>query len=236
LSPQLAPIAASRYSDRVAWFLRVFLLLAVALSVRGDPALDSALRLYHTKNFAAATAALEAIVAADPQNAAACHALGLALSHRGDRQANDAALPWLEKAMKLAPANSTYVGDYGGTCLELADEHRSFSFATRGRDGLERAVQLDANNLDARDGLMQFYARAPWPLGSDSRARTQAEEIARRNPAQALRTYLRLGLSFEKAGDRKAARVAYAAALRFDPASPQAAAALARLGPPVGPP
>jgi tetratricopeptide (TPR) repeat protein len=211
-------------------FFSLCLIFAVAGAGRADPALDAAIGLYRNKQYPAAQAALEQVASATPADPGACYYLGMTLRHRGDDQALEAALPWLEKAVSLAPANATYLGDYGGTCLQLADKHRSFSFATRGRNAMEKAVQLDPDNLDARNGLLQFYARAPWPLGSKTRARAQADEIARRDPARGLRAFLILGRSFEKAGDRESAREAYGVALRLAPASPEVAAALARLG------
>jgi tetratricopeptide (TPR) repeat protein len=211
-------------------FFRLLLVLAVAGSARADPALEAALQLYHAKHYPEAQAALEAIVRDQPQNAEACHALGMTLRHHHDPQALDDAVPWLERAATLAPDNAVFQADYGGTCLELADKHRSLSFATRGCKAMEKAVRLNPNDLDARDGLMEFYARAPWPLGSKSRARHEAEEIARRDPRQGLQAYLDLGRSFEKAGDRTAAREAYATAHRLDAGNSAAAAGLARLG------
>jgi len=214
--------------------LSLFLLCLVAGPVRADPALDAAVALYRAKQYPAAQAALEKIAGSAPPNAAACYYLGMTLRHRGDEPALEAALPWLEKAVSLAPDNGAYAGDYGGTCLQLADKRRSLSLATRGRNAMEKAIRLDPDNLDARDGLMQFYARAPWPLGSKSRARALAEELARRNPALGLREFLRLGRVFEKAGDARDARDAYAAAARLDGANPDAAAGLARLRPAGG--
>jgi tetratricopeptide (TPR) repeat protein len=208
---------------------RFLILLLVAGTVRADPALDAAIGLYQNKQYPAAQVALARLAMAGPPNAAACYYLGMTLRHRGDDQALDAALPWLEKAVTLAPENSTYMGDYGGTCFQLADKHHSFSFATRGRNAMEKAIGLDPDNLDARNGLMQFYARAPWPLGSRARANEQAEEIARRDPPRGAHAYLILGRSFEKAGDRAAARDAYAAALKLDAANPEATAGVARL-------
>jgi cytochrome c-type biogenesis protein CcmH/NrfG len=218
----------------VGSLLRLFLLLALAGAVRADPELDRAVQLYAGRRYPEAQAALEQLAAARPQDAAACYYLGMTLRHRGDAQARDAAVVWLERAVKLAPANATYLGDYGGTCLELADQHHSFTLATRGRNAMEQAIALDPDNLDARQGLMQFYARAPWPLGSSGRARTQADEILRRDPARGLRAFLVLGRALEKAGDRRDARTAYAVALKLDPASAEAAAAVVRL--PVLPP
>jgi tetratricopeptide (TPR) repeat protein len=209
--------------------VRLFLLLALAGVLRAGPALDRAVQLYSARQYPEAQAALERIVAAEPQDAAACYYLGMTLRHQGDDRARDAAVTWLEKAAALAPANATYLGDYGGTCLELADLHHSFTYATRGRNAMERAIALDPNNLNARQGLMQFYARAPWPLGSSAQARTQADEILRRDPARGLRTFLTLGRALEKAGNRAEARDAYAVALKLDPASPEATAGAARL-------
>ncbi len=215
--------------------VRLFLLFALAGALRADPALDRAVALYAARQYPEAQAALQGIVAARPRDAAACYYLGMTLRHRGDDRARDDAAGWLAKAVALAPANSTYLGDYGGTCLELADQHHSFSYATRGRGAMEKAIALDADNLEARQGLMQFYARAPWPLGSAERARSQADEILRRDPARGLRAFLVLGRALEKAGNRAGAREAYAVALRLAPANGEAAAALARLAPVLRP-
>ena len=211
--------------------LRRFLILSlVAGALRADPALDAAIGLYRAQQYPAAQAALEKLAAAIPPDPAACYYLGMTLRHRGDDQALDDAVVWLEKAVALAPANATYLGDYGGTCLQLADQHRSFTFATRGRNAMEKAIALDPANLEARSGLMQFYARAPWPLGSKEQARTQADAIAQRDAARGVRAYLNLGRSYTKAGERADAREAYAAVLNLDPRNAEAKAALA--GPP----
>jgi cytochrome c-type biogenesis protein CcmH/NrfG len=47
---------------------------------------------------------------------------------------------------------------------------------------MEASLKIDPDNLDARQGLMQFYQRAPWPLGSSAKADAQLEEIRRRDP------------------------------------------------------
>jgi tetratricopeptide (TPR) repeat protein len=214
----------------VGSFFRLFPLLLVAGVLRADPALDAAVGLYQAKQYPAAQAALEKITATSAPNAAACYYLGMTLRHRGDDQALDDAVVWLEKAVALAPANAAYLGDYGGTCLQLADRHHSFTLATRGRNAMEKAIALDPADLEARSGLMQFYARAPWPLGSKARALNQADAIAQRDAARGVRAYLSLGRSYTKSGERADARVAYAAVLTLDPNNAEAKAALA--GPP----
>lgn len=161
--------------------LRSVLFLLLLASASAAP-LDDAVALYNAKKYPDARAALEKIAASDPANAAASYYLGQTLEHRGDNKALDDALPWLEKAAKLEPKNTEYLLGYGEVCLLLASNHTSVTLATKGRDTLETVVTLDPNNLDAREALLQYYDRAPWPLGSSSKAAAQLEEIRRRDP------------------------------------------------------
>ncbi|HVW20191.1 MAG TPA: tetratricopeptide repeat protein [Opitutaceae bacterium] len=207
----------------------VVLLALFAGTVRADPALDRAIALYRAKDYPAARAALERILASGPKTAAACYYYGMALSQGPDTGALEEAVPWLEQAATLEPQNHVYQGDYGGVCLQIADRRRSLAYANRGRKAMERAIALDPDDLDAREGLMRFFAEAPWPVGSQSRAREQAEEIARRDPARAASAYLTLGRSFEKVDERGAARAAYRHVLSLEPGNAAAAAGLGRL-------
>ena len=199
---------------------------------RAQTPIEAAVGLYSAKQYAEAVAAFEKIVAADPRSAAGCYYLGMSIQRRHDAHSLDDSVPWLEKAVALDPKNATYVGDYGGTCFLLADRDHSYRYAIRGRDSMIKAIALDPGDLPARDGLMQFYARAPWPLGSPDRALAQAEEIGRRNPARGVRAFLKLVQIFEKKDDRPAARDACKAALKLDPADATATAAMARLADP----
>lgn len=206
----------------------VLLLLACALApLRAGP-LDDAARLCAEKKYPEAEAALRPLAAAQPPDARACYTLGLALMRQGGPKLDEAAT-WLQKATELAPNEPSYAGDYGGACLTLAQRRTSFSLATRGRDAMQRAIALDPGYLKARDGLMMFYAQAPWPLGSSAKAFDQATEIARRDKAHGLKAYLGLGRTYEKRNSAANARQAYQAALQLDPASADATAGLARL-------
>lgn len=174
------------------------LALALATTALAAP-LDDAVVLYRAKKYPEARAALESIAAADPKNAAAAYYLGMALRRRGDATALDDAVLWLAKAVALEPGNATYLADFGGTSMQLANKSRSLSAATRGRDAMIRAIELDPENLDARDGLMQFYAEAPFLVGgSREKAYAQADEIQKRDPQRGL--FARIGL---KLGEKK---------------------------------
>jgi tetratricopeptide (TPR) repeat protein len=124
-------------------------------------------------------------VASDPKNAEACHQLGLVIKARNDLPAYEEALKWLAKAVELEPTNPVYLGDFGGTSLLLASRTNSLSAATKGRDAMEKAVAIDPDYLDAREGLAQFYDRAPWPIGSNAKAAAHLEEIRKRDPERA---------------------------------------------------
>lgn len=163
------------------------LALVLALATARGESLDEAVALYQAKKYPEARAAFEKLTEANPKDAAACYYLGMTLRHRGDTTALDEATRWLAKAVELEPNNATYLADFGGTSMQLADKTRSLSAATRGRDAMIRAIELNPDNLDARDGLMQFYAEAPFLVGgSTAKAYAEAEEIRKRDQQRGL--------------------------------------------------
>ena len=165
-----------------------FLLLAFALvaAARAATPLEDAIGLYKERKFPEARAAFEKITAEEPKNAAACYYLGMTLVRRGDDKAMEDALPWLEKASALEPTNAHYLADYGGISMSLAGKTKSISAATKGRDAMEKSLTMDPDNLDAREGLMQYYLQAPFFIGgSSSKAAAQLEEIRKRDPKRA---------------------------------------------------
>lgn len=174
--------AASLAVISFRWFPAAFLLVA---AVHAGTDLDAALALKKAKRYPEARAALEAVVAAEPNNAVACYHLGMVWRLRNDNTAYGEAVKWLAKAVELDPGNATYLADYGGTSMEYADRVRSYGAATKGRDAMEKSLTLDPANLDARQGLYEFYHYAPWPLGSSAKAAAQLAEIRRRDPDRA---------------------------------------------------
>lgn len=154
---------------------------AIAAEATGSPAFLAAETLFKARRYPEARAELEKIVVAEPQNAAACYYLGLAWKLRNDTEAMEQAVVWLAKAVELEPKNATYLADFGGTSLQLASRTRSYTAATKGRDAMEKSLTMDPNNLDAREGLFQFYTRAPWPIGSSAKAAAHLAEIQKRD-------------------------------------------------------
>lgn len=120
--------------------------------------------------------------AAHPQDAEAAHYLGRTLL--GLRK-TDEAIDWLEKAAKLAPRRSdlqlSLARAYGRGAQE-ASLLRKPGMAKSAHAAWLKAVELDADNLDARDDLVSFYLIAPGLMGgSVDKAREQAAEIAKRD-------------------------------------------------------
>lgn len=146
----------------------------------------AAIELYNAHRYPEARVAFEAVIAAEPKNAAAAYYLGRTIEPRADASALPEAIKWYEKAVELDPNNATYLARYGGASLLLASRETSLGAATRGRDAMEKAIRLNPDDLEARAGLMQFYQRAPWPLGSSAKAAAQLEEIRKRDPDRAV--------------------------------------------------
>jgi tetratricopeptide (TPR) repeat protein len=170
-------------------FLRtalIFLASAALLQAESQEFL-SALELVRAKRYPEARPLLEKVVAAEPKNAAAWYQLGMVWRGRHDTAAYEEALKCLRTATDLEPTNERYLADFAGTSLDLANRTRSISMATNGRDAMEKAVALNPNDIDAREGLFQYYMRAPFFVGgSNTKAATQLEEIRRRDPNRAI--------------------------------------------------
>jgi tetratricopeptide (TPR) repeat protein len=163
----------------------VAICLAVAAPASAETPTEAAIALFKAHQYPEARAALEKITSAEPGNAAACYYLGQTLLRRNDPTGLDEAVKWLQKAAELEPTNATYLADYGGASMELSGKTMSIGAATRGRDAMEQSLKLNPDNLDAREGLMQFYQQAPWPFGSSAKAAVQLEEIRQRDPDRA---------------------------------------------------
>jgi tetratricopeptide (TPR) repeat protein len=163
------------------WFtLGLFcLLLGTRLVAASD--FDQAVALFQAKHYPDAQAAFEKLAAGNgPQATAAHYYLGrLAL----DRDEADTAVDELEKATAGDPKNSDYYLWLGGAYGLYARQNHSLSRASKCRNALLEAVELNPDNIDARAELVTYYRQAPWFAGGSlAKAHAQAEEIKKRNP------------------------------------------------------
>jgi len=177
----------------------------------GSP-LSEGMDLYRQKRLAEAKGVLEPLARAPAPDPLACYYLAMTLEDMGGPRALDQAQVLLDKATRLAPDNEAILSEYGGVCLLLADRDNSLTMALAGRNAMVRAIAENPADLDAREGLMTFYAQAPWPLGDADRAFDQAAAIAKGDPKRGLAAYRKLAGIFQKAGKSSRAESAQLAA------------------------
>jgi tetratricopeptide (TPR) repeat protein len=200
--------------------LMLGVLCGTAPAIEASPSGDG-IALYKQRKFSEARAVLEPLAAANPSDAPTAYYLGMTLLRLGGPSALDSSRDWLGRAVKLSPDDAGYLADYAGVCLLMADRDNSFSLALEGRDDMTRAIAADPSNIEAREGLMRFYAKAPWPLGSPVKALSLASQIGKLNPKRGAAAYASIAAAFEKAGHKEDALSATQAAQSLAPDHPQ---------------
>jgi tetratricopeptide (TPR) repeat protein len=154
----------------------------VLLSPATAASFEEALALYQEKRFPDARVAFSGLAAAEPQDARHRFYLGNIAMRRND---TDDAIHHYEKAVELDPGNASYHLELGGAYGAAAGKTSlmgKIGWARKCRVALERAVELDPENLDARNGLITFYRQAPGIVGGGmGKAYAQAAEIRQRD-------------------------------------------------------
>lgn len=142
----------------------------------------AAVALYKAHRYPDARVAFQDITRAEPRNAAACYYLGRIAMKRNDTRD---AIEQFEKAVALDPDNSDYNMELGGAYGDAAGKGSlldQLGYAKKCRIFLEKAVELNPDNLDARRGLVDFYRQAPSFLGGGvMKAYHEAEAIRSRD-------------------------------------------------------
>ncbi len=209
----------------------LFAALALAAVLRaGPPAaadLAAAHELYTARRDAEAQAAYERLLAADPANHEAVYYLGRLAKRRGDWAA---VAKHYERCTVLAPANALYWADLGEAYGKLANKAGIFEqlgLARKCRTALEKAVALAPDDLTYRQGLAEFYDKAP-PIagGGRDKALTQAAEIAKRDAYAGAMTKGRIQT---RARNWLEAETAFRSAAQLRPAAPEPHVALGDL-------
>ncbi|MEO6875408.1 MAG: tetratricopeptide repeat protein [Opitutaceae bacterium] len=183
--------------------LRILILFACAVGLLpAETPSEAAFALYKAKQYPDARAAYAKIIAGDSRNAEAHYYLGMIAKRRSE---NDEAITQLEQATALAPTNSEYfldLGDAYGTAAGKAGLFSQLSLARKCQAALEKSVQLDPNNLQARNGLVTYYRQAPSFVGGGmSKAYEQAAEIKKRDPVMGAHVYGALYVADKKYDD-----------------------------------
>ena len=141
--------------------------------------------LLRDRQLDAAESAANALVAAHPAEAEAYALLGSVQVAKGD---GEAAVNACAKAVELAPTSGDYqlqLGNAYGLAAQKAGMFSKMSLGKKSIAALEKAVELDPQNLAARQGLMSFYQMAPAMMGGGSdKAFAQAAEIKKLDTAR----------------------------------------------------
>ena len=128
-----------------------------------------------------ALAAAEALTRTDPRSADAWVLLSRAQLAAGRREA---ALDSAERAVSLDAKNPRAqfaLGNAYGANITDAGMLAQMRMAPKLRDAFLKAVELDPDNLDARQALVEFYLQAPGVVGGGlDKARAEAAEVAKR--------------------------------------------------------
>jgi len=166
--------------------LTLLLLFAVAAFADPDISSKSAADLLSAGHVDEAIVLLGSRIKAQPQDAEAYNLLARTY-YATSRW--DEAVSAGEKAVALDPGNSSYHMWLGRMYGEKAN-HSSFVTAAglvkKIRTEFERAVALDASNVDARTDLAEFYLEAPGFMGGGKdKARQQAAAMTGQDAAVA---------------------------------------------------
>jgi tetratricopeptide (TPR) repeat protein len=180
--------------------LRLLLLFACTVALgRAETPSEAALALFKSQRYPEARTAFEQIAAAEPKNVAAHYYLGVLALRRSDA---DEAIHQLEQATALAPANAEYFSNLGaayGMAAGKAGMLAQIGLAKKCQAALEKSVQLDPDNLAARNNLLNYYRQAPALMGGGvTKAYEQAAEIRRRDPLMGASVLAQLYLSEKK--------------------------------------
>jgi tetratricopeptide (TPR) repeat protein len=126
---------------------------------------ERALALYNRTDYTAAIAMLRESPGSDEKSAGNLKLLGQCYFMLGKfKDSTDA----LEKAAALEPNDSmllTWLGRAWGRRAETSFPLTAIGYATKTREGFERAVQIDPGNPEALGDLFDFYMGAPRFMG-----------------------------------------------------------------------
>ena len=147
-----------------------------------DDAWQQAVSLYDDGKLEQAQKEFENLNRNDPKHAETFYYLGLVQQSRGEYleagKLYDQAIELDDKQSKFHLGRGQAYGSAAGN----ASFFKQMRLAGKIKSSFERAVELDADNVDARSGLIVYYLNAPGIAGgSEEKAEQQAIEIGKRD-------------------------------------------------------
>jgi tetratricopeptide (TPR) repeat protein len=163
----------------------VILLMAFPPGLLAVNSLDRGIELFEAGDLPAAKESLEGVLEADSENHAALFYLGRIALAEEDL---DGAIGRLQQAVKLDGDDSAYRTWLGRAYIAKLQTVSFFErgvLSGRALEHLQKAVELDPSNVEARITLGGYYLSAP-PIagGSKKKAREQAEEVLKHDAVE----------------------------------------------------
>ena len=191
----------------------VVLILAGAVSrllaAGFNDGLEKAIQQFQDGNLPEAKQLFLSCFEEDPRNAKAALYIGRICMAQDEL---DESILWLSRAVQLDDQDSEnhhWLGNAYGQKAQKAGLLKKAGWAKKMKAEVEKAVELDENNVDARFTLLQYYQHAPGFMGgSKEKAKIQAQEIKERD---ILRGYCAFGLIYEDEGQTDLAEAEYKA-------------------------
>jgi tetratricopeptide (TPR) repeat protein len=195
----------------------VALLLVPSMLAAQSPSLAHATLQFDQRNYDVARTEFDALARANPADVRPVIYLGRIALNRNDI---DEGVHQFEHCVEIDETNAgchMWLGNALGNAAQHASKFRQPFLARRVKTEFERAVELDPRNVEARDGLVQFYMLAPGFMGgSMDKAHEQASALDKISP---LRGALAAGMIADHEKDTTAALAAYRRAIAVAPDS-----------------
>lgn len=194
----------------------LIIILLITTRGWGQTTVERARQLYDQKKTAEAVALLESVKEDQPGYAAAQFYLGRIAF---DKREFDDAADFFEEATEAKDGQRseyyTFLGDSYGSIAQDANVIKQGFLAPKMKNAWEKAIALDAKNLDARYSLISFYTQAPSLMGgSMDKAKEMAKQIMAINPAHGHRS---LGNLYVREKNLVAAEKEYLEMAKLDP-------------------
>ncbi len=197
------------------FFILVGAILLFRIEARAQGELEKAIQLFRENRLQEAKKSFQSCLKENQENSGAAFYLGRIYLVEDSLNKS---VEYLKGAVVLDGNNSEnhhWLGIAYGQMAQKAGLLKKAGLAKKMKKEIERALELDPDNVDAHFSLMQYYLNAPGFMGgSMEKAREQAEEIKKRASQEGHRAF---ALIYEKEKKYDLAEREYLAMIDADP-------------------
>jgi tetratricopeptide (TPR) repeat protein len=201
--------------DLITLILLILFLGVNVVNAQDD--LKKGIEIFEKKNYYGAKKFFGDYLKANPEHAEAFYYLGRIAMEEKDLEL---ATEYFDKATDIDETNSDYFTWKGIAYVQLlstVDFMRQGIYASKAMNALEKAVDLNPNNIDARMWLAGYYAQAPvFAGGSKEKTGEQYQAILNIDPTF-VPAYINYGLTHTEFEEYDLALEYFRNALKYDP-------------------